>query len=90
MGTRGATSEPFQRQPDFSPPCTRRISWKWRSAGGARSGILWRAPPETGDVTVTRSTTPEITETIEKLEDIPSNNLPIQSGSFVGREREIA
>jgi predicted ATPase/transcriptional regulator with XRE-family HTH domain len=46
--------------------------------------------PQTGTITVTQSVTHELTETVEALEDIPPNNLPLQLTSFIGREREIA
>ncbi len=44
----------------------------------------------TGNLTITRSVTQELTETLETLEDLSSNNLPLQLTSFVGREPEMA
>jgi transcriptional regulator with XRE-family HTH domain len=34
--------------------------------------------PQTGSITITQSVTHELTETVETLEDIPPNNLPLQ------------
>jgi non-specific serine/threonine protein kinase len=45
--------------------------------------------PSTGRLSVTRSVSHEISETIEIVEDSP-NNLPLQLTSFIGRKAEIA
>src|SRR5688500_6269601 len=44
--------------------------------------------PPTGGLTVTRSTAQEITETIEIVEELPPNNLPLRLTRFIGREAE--